>query len=327
MKNGNLIDLNDLRLLLYVVEHGGFTAASRALGIPTSTISQRIAALERVARTGLLRRTTRSISLTEAGSRLLPHARAIEDLAQEAHQAVSGFSGELTGVLRVTSSPAIAHFALAPVMKKFLVENPKVQVRLDVTNRFVDIFGEGYDVGLRAHSSSLKDSSLLQRVVAHTPWTLAASPDYLEARGVPREPSDLVAHSALYFHATRAEPIWELHNASDTYKVSVTPTMCSDDMASLRVAALDGAGIVGLPTYILKTALASGVLVPLLPDWRVPESIISVVTPPKRQSSRLAKVFTDFVAFELHRLTAPQAASCRLGGAPGGAVARGGVPL
>jgi DNA-binding transcriptional LysR family regulator len=211
-----------------------------------------------------------------------------------------GLSGEMTGILRVSSSPAIAQFALAALIPKFLSQNPKVQVRLDVTNRYVDLFGESYDVGLRAHASPLKDSSLLQRVVAHTPWALAASPDYLKANPPPATPSDLAAHQVLYFLTGRADPAWLFRQGDDSFKVSLVPSLCSDDMASLRLAAMGGAGIVGLPTYILNSAIEVGRLVPLLADWRLAGSSISIVTPPRRQSSRLTKFFTDFVAAEMH---------------------------
>ena len=295
MKNSDHLDLNDLRLLLYVVEHGGFTAASKALSIPTSTLSQRITALERAAGTGLLRRTTRSLSLTEAGKLLLPHARAIEDLSREADRALSDLNSEMRGLLRITASVAISQFALGPILPKFLQDYPDIEVRLDATNRYMDLIGEGYDLGFRAYSEQLKDSTLLQRVVARTPWKLAASPGFVERHPQLLEPSDLQLAPILAFEPTGAEPIWELSRDETEVKVSISPALSSDDMATLRINALAGAGITGLPCYILASALDAGELVQVLPDWRLKGSAIAILSPPASQSSRLARAFRDFV--------------------------------
>jgi DNA-binding transcriptional LysR family regulator len=293
------MDLNDLRLLLSVVDHGGFTAASKALAVPTSTISHRIANLERAAGTGLLRRSTRSLSLTDAGRMLLPHARAIEAQAREAQTALLGLGSEMIGILRVSCSVSIAQFALAPLLDKYLRQNPRITVCLDVTNRYVDLIGEGYDVGLRAHSVPLKDSCLLQRVVLRAPWNLAASPEFLKTNPAPAGPIGLAASQVLYYTPPNLEPIWTFRKGELAIKVELSPRVCSEDMATLKIAAINGSGIVGLPTYVLAPALACGQLVPVLPDWQLTSSSISILTPPARQSSHLTKSFTEFLAAEL----------------------------
>lgn len=301
LKDG--IDLNDLRLLFYVAECGGFSAASKALSIPTSTISQRIAALERVIGTALLRRTTRSLSLTEAGKLLVPHARAIEEQARDARRALLGLGGELAGTIRVSSSVAIAQFALAPILPRFLKRYPEVAVFIDAANRLVDLVGEGYDIGIRAHASSLKDSTLVQRVIARTPWSLAAAPDYLQESPPPSDPAGLAEAQVLYFGSANGAHVWRLEGEKAEMEVELRPCLCCDDMATLKVAAIGGGGIVGLPTYIIDSALKQGQLVPVLPEWRLAGSSISLITPPKRQSSRLAKCFSDFIAAELPPMT------------------------
>ncbi len=299
MRNLSSLDLNDLRLLLHVVDYGGFTAASKALGIPTSTLSQRIAALERLAETGLLRRTTRSLSVTEAGACLLQHARAIDGLGREAEQAMMGLKGETTGILRISSSVALAQFALAPVLAKFLRLHPKVEVRLDATNRYVVLIGEGYDLGLRAYSAPLKDSSMLIKVLARTPLRLAASPMYLESFGEVGHPRDLSRCRVLHFAPAFDRPVWTLGNGTVDVSVDLTPTMCSDDMATLQTAAIDGAGIIALPSYVMADALGDGRLVPVLPDWQPHESTVSMLSPPRRQASLVTKTFWDFIAVEM----------------------------
>jgi DNA-binding transcriptional LysR family regulator len=299
------LDLNDLRLLSYVVDCGGFSAASKALSIPTSTISQRIASLERAAGIGLLRRTTRHISLTDAGKLMVPHARAIEERARDVLQTLQGLNGEVCGTIRVASSNEIVQFVLAPILPKFFQCHPKVTVHIDATNRRVDLVGEGYDLEIRVHTSSLDDSSLVQRVVARTPWRLAAAPAYLERHAAPGDPSSLATSEVLYFGDHNKPYFWRLQRDKRSTKVELRPSICCNDMVALRIAAIRGGGIVGLPAFMIDTALKQRELIPVLPEWTLAGSCISIITLPKRQSSRLIKCFADFVATELPAMTNP----------------------
>ena len=294
--------MNDIRLLLQVVDNGSYTAASRITGIPVSTISQRITSLEAAAGIGLLRRTSRSMSVTETGSLLLEHARALDDMARLAEQILFDRGHEVSGTLRVTASFALAQFALASLLPRFLAKHPKATVQVDASNQFVDLVAGGYDVGLRAHGAALKDSSLVQRVVARTPWSLAAAPSWLGLRGMPVTPEQLRPLETLYFAATSDEPHWLLCRQEERVDMRLTPRLRSNDMATLRQAAIDGGGVVGLPSYVLGPAVRSRLLAPVLPGWTVSVSNISVLTPPKRQSSRLARQFVDFLANELQSL-------------------------
>jgi DNA-binding transcriptional LysR family regulator len=297
------LDLNDLRLLSYVVEYGGFSAASKALSIPTSTISQRIASLERAAGIGLLRRTTRSISLTDAGRMMVPHARIIEEQVRDLQQTLESLIGQPRGIIRVVSTNHIVQFALAPILSRFREQYPDVVVHIDATARNVDLIGEGYDVEIREHRSCLKDSTLLQKVVARTPWTLAAAPDYVGTRVVPSEPSDLANYDVLVFGDLGEEHVWDLQRGNYSEKVALRPSICCNDMGGLRVAALNGAGIVALPTYVIESLLKMGQLIPVLPEWQIGGSCISIIMPPKRQSSPLIKCFVEFVGMELPTMT------------------------
>jgi len=292
------IDLNDIRLLMQVIEHGSYTAASRAIGVPKSTISQRIAALEHTIGTGLLRRTSRSFSLTEAGVRLLPHARAIEDLAKTVEQALLDERRELAGTLRISSSHVIAAFALSSIVSRFLEQHTGVTIRVEATNRVVDIIREGFDMALRGHVGSLKDSSLIQRVVAHTPWSMVAAPSWIEKHSMPRAPDEIPPGHLLYFAISRECASWTLRREDEEAVVRVAPQLISDDMMTVRETALAGGGIACLPTYILRDAIEAGQLVTILPEWISPPSTISVLTPPRAQSSRLTRAFSDFLAAE-----------------------------
>jgi DNA-binding transcriptional LysR family regulator len=293
------IDLNDIRLLMQVVEHGSYSAAARATGIPKSTISQRITALEATIGTGLLRRTSRSFSLTEAGARLLPHARAIEDLARQVETALNEQGSALQGTLRVSCSNAIAQFAVSPIVPQFLDEHDKVSIRVEATNRLVDLVGEGYDMTVRGHVAPLKDSTLIQRVVARTPWILAASPRWIASHGLPVGPEDLPGLEAVCFSTSSQCQSWTFRKGEEIRSVEVTPRIISDDMITLRASVVADGGIACLPGYLMREDIASGNLVRILPEWIGDTSSISVLTPPKVQSSKLARAFSDFLAARL----------------------------
>ena len=284
------------------MENGSYTAASRITGIPVSTISQRIASLEAVAGVGLLRRTSRSMSVTETGHLLLDYARALDDTARLAEQILFDRGQEVSGTLRVTASFALAQFALAPLLPRFLARHPKANIQVDASNQFVDLVAGGYDVGLRAHGAPLKDSSLLQRVVARTPWSLAASPCWLSRCGQPASPGELDTTETLYFATGPDRPHWLLCRNTEQVELRLMPRLCSNDMATLRQAAIAGRGLVGLPSYVLGPALNTRQLAPVLPDWTILVSTISVLTPPQRQSSRLARHFVEFLSAELQAL-------------------------
>lgn len=267
-----------------------------------ATISQRIAALERAVGTGLLRRTSRSFSLTEAGSLLLPHARAIDDLSHKIHEELLEQGPDLAGTLRVSSSVVLAQFALATLVPKFLGEHRRVVIQVDASNSIADLIGGGFDLAVRGHIGPLKDSTLLQRVVARTPWSVAASPGWIDTHGAPAAPGELPAEELLCFSPVADTAPWKLGAGEDAVAVVMRPRLLSDDMVTLRDAAIVGAGVTCLPTYVMASALRAGQLVPLLPEWPPRPSSISVLTPPKLQSSRLAQAFSDFLAREMPRV-------------------------
>ncbi len=295
----NRIDLNDILLLVQVVESGSYTAASRLNGVPKSTISQRIAALERTVGTGLLRRSSRSLSLTEAGALLLPHARELEELSRKLERQLFEQGEKLAGTLRVSCSNALSQYALSVLVPKFLEQHEGAAVRVEVSNRVVDIVGEGFDMAVRGHIGALKDSTLVQRVVARTPWSLSASPDWIQGHGTPATPQELQSDRVLFFSGQPGTPVLKFRREAEEVAVPLSPRLASDDMATLRDSAIAGGGIACLPDYISSGLVKAGRLVPVLPDWSLPTSSISVLTPPRAQSSRLTRAFSDFLAREL----------------------------
>ena len=293
------IDLNDIRLLMQVVEHGSYTAASRAIGVPKSTISQRIAALERLIGTGLLRRTSRAVSLTEAGSFLLPHARAIEELARKVEQALLEQGDQLAGTLRLSCCNALSQFVVSPLVPRFLQQHPGAAIRVEATNRVVDLVGEGYDMALRTHAGRLQDSTLLQRIVGRSPWSVVAARSWIDANDEPSAPDEISPGQVLCFSTAPGWEGWTLRRGDEEAVVAVAPRLICDDIATLRASALAGGGLACLPSYAVADALRSGALVRVLADWSPASSTLSVLTPPRAQSSRLARAFSDFLAAEL----------------------------
>jgi DNA-binding transcriptional LysR family regulator len=296
------LDLNDIRLLMLVTQHGSFTAASRASGIPKSTISQRISALEQTIGTGLIRRTSRAFSLTEAGAMLLPHARAIEELAKNLEHTFLDRGKNLTGTLNIASCNALAQFVLPSLTSRVLETNPDVTIRVEATNNYVDLIGGGFDLAIRNHREQLKDSILMQRVVARVPWCLVAAPIWLEKNGAPKCPDELSAGQGILFATRHESQTWTLFRGDEKTVVELAPRLTFDDLAALHAATLVGGGIACLPTYIVSSSLRSGLLHRVLTDWIPTLSTLSIITPPKLQSSRLARSFSDFLAAELPKV-------------------------
>ncbi len=293
------IDLNDVRLLAQVVEHGNYTAAARATGVAKSTISQRICALERAAGNGLLRRNSRSLSLTEAGALLMPHARAIEHLAQTVERDLLDRQSELRGTLLIACAHALASVVLSASIARFLAAHPFVTIRIEAAADPVLCIAAGADMVIDDHAGSLRDCGLTQRVVARTEWALAASPAWLAANPAPATPDEIRIADTLCHATTRTCPPWILRSGEEERAVAVRARLVSDDIATLHAAALAGAGLACLPAYVLAPSLRTGALHPVLPGWSPAPTDVVVLTPPRPQSSRLARALSDVLASDL----------------------------
>lgn len=243
-----MLDLRDVLYFVQVVDRGGFTAASRVLRMPKSTLSHRVQQLEAELGAKLVSRTSRRFRVTEVGEafygravRLLREAEGAEDIVRER-------LGEPTGMVRFTAPVPIAQFALPGVLPEFLARYPKVSLTEHASQTVVDIVGEGYDLALRTHSDPLPDSSLVQRMIAPVPWFLFAGAAYLERMGEPRTPQDLACHSLIAV-ARASRPVWQLRGPKGAEFVLrlEQPRFVSSDMVSLREAAQAGLGVVALP--------------------------------------------------------------------------------
>jgi DNA-binding transcriptional LysR family regulator len=275
------MNLNDLQFFVQAVDSGGFAAAARRLGVPKSTISKRVAELEARLGARLIHRTSRSFSLTDLGRDFFQHARASVIEAENAENIVRTRLGEPSGTVRLTTSVPTAQFTLAPHLQELSARYPKLTLAMHVTDRFVDIVQEGFDIAIRSHQQPLADSALVQRRLGIHDFHVVASPGYVEQHGAPSHPEELSQHRSIV--ANPSETSWRLSSTDgETVEATVNPIMAADEPFVLLKAAAAGIGITCLPTSVCRGALADGTLVRLLPDW-IAGSITTTILMPHRR--------------------------------------------
>lgn len=270
------MDLNELAVFVEVVRAGSFTAAARALRMPKSTVSRRVAELEARLGVQLLQRTTRSLRLTDVGAAYHERAARVVAEARAADQLVAELHAEPCGVLRVTAPPTFAF--LGPIVAELLALHPRVRVDMVCTDRVVDVVAEGFDVAVRA--GRLQDSSLVARRLGTVQRHLVAAPAYLRLRPAPMKPAGLAEHDVVLFGADREGDAWTLRSGKETVEVALKPRLVVNDYDVLREAVQAGLGIALLPDYLC--AEAGKTLQRLLPAWSGPEVPVHAVYPAGR---------------------------------------------
>lgn len=289
-------DLNDMLLFAEVVERGGFAAAGRALGMPKSRISRRVAALEAELGVRLLQRTTRKLSLTDVGETYLRHCQALRESAQAAADAVAEVQTEPRGTIRVVCPVTLAQTVLGGVMHIYLARHPQVRVEMEVNNRVVDLVKEGIDVALRVRLTLEESGSLVVKRLDDARSVLVASPAQLARQGTPTTLDDVSRLDSLAMSTTDGVVTIRLTNAQGREAVlRHTPRYIADDLLTLKFAVLGGAGMCWLPDYMCEAELLSGQLVQLLPDWSTPVGVVHAVFPSRRGMSPAVRSFLDFL--------------------------------
>ncbi|MBB6221652.1 LysR substrate-binding domain-containing protein [Rhizobium leguminosarum] len=293
-----LFNLNDLHLFVQAVDSGGFTAAARHLGIPKSTVSKRVAELEGRLGVRLIQRTSRSFALTELGREFFQHAQASIIEAEMAEGIVRRHLAEPAGSVRLTASVPTAQFTLTEHLPALAARYPKLRLSVHVTDRFVDIVQEGFDIALRSHRAPLPDSALVQRKLASHPFLIIASPEYIRAHGQPRRPEELTQHATIMTSLTDNQ--WWLYcDNGDESLVTLQPIMAADEPFVLMEAAAAGLGITCLPTSVCRKALATKRLVRLLPDWTAGNIETTILMPHRRGQLPAVRAVVDFLAERL----------------------------
>ncbi|OWJ97603.1 LysR family transcriptional regulator [Pseudomonas sp. A46] len=270
-------DLNDLLYFARVVEHGGFSAAGRALGVPKSRLSRRIAELETRLGVRLLQRTTRKLALTDVGERYLRHCQAMLAEAEQADEAVASLTAEPRGRLRVSCPTELAHSLLKEMIADFLARHPMVQLDLILTNRRVDLREEGVDVALRVREPADEDPSLIARYLSPAQAYLVASPVLLEGQDI-RTPDDLQRLPALGALERDRRIHHTIYDADcQRREIALEARLGIEDFDVRKHAALAGLGFTMLPQMNCEAELRSGALVRLLPDWSLPGGHLQAV--------------------------------------------------
>ncbi|RDI99483.1 LysR family transcriptional regulator [Dyella solisilvae] len=309
--DGALQDLNDLYFFASVVEHGGFSSAGRALGIPKSRLSKRIAQLEERLGVRLLQRTTRRFVVTEVGERFYGHCRAVLEEARAAQEAVEEVRSEPRGVVRVSCPVSLVQTVVGHILPDFLQQHPKMQVRLQATDRRVDLIGEGFDVAIRVRSKLDTDATLVMRTFGQSRVLLVASPDLLKRHGQPKEPADLSSLPALSQQEHEGAQSWELLDAQgERVIVDIQPRLICGDFAALLQSCKQGIGVALLPEFVCGPGIARGELAVVLPEWSVPQGTMHFVYPSRRGLLPGVRAFVDFLAEKLPDTVREKHAEC-----------------
>lgn len=288
-------DLNELAVFSAVVRNGGFTAAAKVLGMQKSTLSRMVARLEERLETRLLVRTSRQLSVTEAGRVFLERCDEGLRLLDAAEGVVEPV--EPAGTVRITAMPDFAERFVAPLVAQFAKAQPRVQVELVLTTRLVDLVEERVDLAIR--SGPLPDSSLVARRIGTARRCLVASPAYLEARGRPRTVGDLVRHDVLAYRTTDGAVSWRLITSTGPRNVRLEARLAADDFTVLRDWALAGLGISLLPGFVCEEGLKSGALVQLLRSSVQEEVPLFLVHPQGRHLPTRVRLLHDFLVAKL----------------------------
>lgn len=296
-------DLNDLLYFARVVEHGGFAAAGRALGMPRSRLSRRILLLEEHLGVRLIQRSTRRFAVTEIGREYHRHCLAVLVEAEAAQEAVERSRSAPQGLVRLSCPVALLHFQVAGMLARFLAANPLVRVQLEGTNRRVDVIQEGFDLAIRVRFPPLEESGLVMRRLAESAQRLVASPGLLAGRPGPLAPADLAGLPSLDWWAPQQEHAWCLDGPDGaTARIRHEPRMVTEDMAALRLAALHGVGVVQLPAMMVREDLAAGALVDVLPRWAPRSGVVHAVFPSRRGLLPSVRALLDSLAAEFAAL-------------------------
>jgi DNA-binding transcriptional LysR family regulator len=296
-ENNRMIRLDDypsLALFARVVHHRSFSAAAREAGIAKSAVSRRIAELEKSLGVSLLRRSTRSLSVTDEGLRVYEHCANLLAAATAAEEAAQATSGAVRGVLRVNGPVTFSQMYLARAIALFLHRHPDVEVHLTTEDRFVDVVEGGFDVVVRI--GRLADSALLARKLATDRLVVCASPAYLSERGTPSSPADLVHHECLHYALVPRGAEWRFRGANGAISVPTRGRLSSTDGTTLREAALAGTGLVVLPSFMVARDIAAGRLALVLEGARRAAIGVYAVTAHRTQAAPRTRAFVDFMA-------------------------------
>ena len=290
------LEPNDLLLYARVVDEGSFSRAAERLGLPKSTVSRRVAALEAQLGERLLLRTTRKLTVTDFGHSVLEHAHRVVDEVEAASSLAQNRQAEPSGRLRVSMPADMANLVVAPLLAEFVLAHPAIAIEVDLSARFVDLVGENFDVAIRI-GDLRDDASLAARRLAVFTGSLYAAPAYVARRGAPPEPEALMEHDALRLLGRTGDPVpWVLTRGEQRWEGTPPGRATANSPELLMRLARAGAGITIVNDHFADPYVRSGELVPVLADWRLPPVSAWAVFPGRRLMPARTRVFIDALA-------------------------------
>lgn len=291
-------NIADIAAFIASVKTGSFTAAATQMGLTRSTVGKRIARLEQQLGVRLFQRTTRQLTLTDEGALFAEHCQAALDELEQAGSRLAQRHREPIGKLRLSLPVSLGKSVAASVLVKYRARYPKVQLALSLSDRYADLVEDGFDAALRIGGADVS-GNLSARTVGEQKMICAASPNYLAKHGTPETPDDLANHHCLHFINAQGISPWHFQTGSKTIPFTAAePLLTADNGEALIPFALNGLGIVNLPSYLLNEYLATGELVPILTDYQTAGTPIRLVYPSKRYLSPKVRAFIDLVVEE-----------------------------
>ena len=285
----------EMETFITVAESGSFVRAAEKLRISKSVASRIVADLEGRLGGRLLQRTTRQLSLTEAGQAYYERCKQILSEIREADDAVGMFSSKVLGLLRVNAPLTFGTMHLARIWGEFLHRYPQVKLDVTLMDRRVDLVSEGYDLAIRI-TAQPQDSTLITRKLAASRVVMCASPDYLEKHGTPQSLAEMAAHEFIGYSYWTAGDTLKMESEDTLKGIKVDPRLRVNNGDTCRAAALAGLGIIFQPTFIVGQDLTAGKLVEILTDWHAEEVGVYAIYPVRRHLSGKVRALVDFLA-------------------------------
>lgn len=304
--------LQAMKIFERVVEEGGFAAAARAMDMSPPVVTRMVAELEQHLGTRLLQRTTRRLSLTEAGQGYLSRVRNILQDIDEAHAVTSSHTTELAGLLRLHTPPVLASYVIAPLLAEFRRRYPKIMIEIEVQS-IKEPPIEDFDITLLGADDSF-DADIVARKVMESEAILVASPDYLKRRGVPAQPQDLAAHECLRLKQpngrARIWRMWQPQQSAQVVEMAIEPVLQANHTDTLLRAALDGAGITSVAVDLVAPYLTRGELVRVLSPWITGRLAMYAALPSRKFIPQRTRVFLDFLLQETRQQASQALEAC-----------------
>jgi len=285
--------LREIECFIAVADLGSFVKAAEALGISKAAVSRTVLELEARLGSRLMQRTTRRLSLTEAGALYLERCKQIVAALEEADDLLSSGNAKPTGLLRINAPLTFGVLHLAPLWPMFLERHPEISLDITLSDRIVDIIDEGYDMAIRI--ARLSDSTLVHRKLTSTSLHVCASPAYLDAHGTPAHPHELAQHQTISYSYNQSKDEWQFSGPEGPVSVRVSSRLHVNNGDSCVQAALGGIGITRQPTFMIDQHLRSGQLVSILEDYGSPELGIYAVYPSRTHLPAKMRAMLDFL--------------------------------